>query len=69
MQGENVIVEISSIEKIQQRITTYYIETESGHYFVDGISDQLKVFRAMDNLFASIVNVISKLVRVIEGMR
>lgn len=69
LQGENGIITVSSIDRVQQRATTYYIETESGHYFVDGFSDQLKVFKAIDNLFASLVNVISRLVRVIEDMK
>jgi hypothetical protein len=69
VQGEKGPIEIFSIEKVKERVETYYFETESGHYFADGFSDTLKVFRAVDELLASIIDVLTKIAKIIESSK
>jgi len=42
LQGEDGEVEIFSIEKAYNIVTTYSLETESRHYFIDGVADAVK---------------------------
>jgi len=40
--GEYGPITIKSIEKVYQRVPTYDLVTESGHYFADGFADLIK---------------------------
>jgi prepilin-type N-terminal cleavage/methylation domain-containing protein len=39
LQGEDGIVEVSSVATIYEKMPTYDLETEAKHYFIEGISD------------------------------
>jgi peptidoglycan hydrolase-like protein with peptidoglycan-binding domain len=69
IQGENGPIEIFSIDKVEKRVPTYYLETESGHYFTDGFSDALKVFKIVDDFLASVIDILAKLSKILESTR